>query len=181
MIVDAPGDADASRVGQPLQPGRDVDPVPVDGSPILDHIPKVDPDPEGHPGPFRLLFVPPLQFGLYFHSALHRVHHAVELGEKAVAVNRRNTPLVLLDEGGDELEMGFQGGEGPGLVLPHEAAVPFGTRAQDGGEFPLHIWRYRGRRSRTRIAPPCLPGRFCDCLERLRIKVVKQYYIYNGS
>ena len=90
MIVDAPGDADASRVGQPLQPGRDVDTVPVDVPPFLDHIPEIDPDPEGHPGPFRLLFVPPLQLVLYFHGALHRVDHAVEPGEKSVAVNRHD-------------------------------------------------------------------------------------------
>ena len=31
----------------------------------------------------------------------------------------------------------------------------------------------------ARITPPCLPGQFGDCLERLQIKAVKQYYIFN--
>ena len=33
----------------------------------------------------------------------------------------------------------------------------------------------------ARITPPCLPGRFCDCLERIQIKAVKQYYIFNDG
>src|SRR5512141_1511329 len=146
MIVDAPGDADASRVGQPLQPDCNVDPVPVDVPPFLDHIPEIDPDPEGHPGPFRGLFVPPLQFVLYFHGALYRVHHAVEPGEKSVAVNRHYAAAVLLGEGAEELEIGFQRGEGPRFVLPHEAAVPFGARAQDRREFPLALFRFHRHR-----------------------------------
>jgi hypothetical protein len=32
--------------------------------------------------------------------------------------------------------------------------------------------------SSIRITPPCLPGRFCDCLERLRIEEVEQFYIF---
>ena len=44
-----------------------------------------------------------------------------------------------------------------------------------GGEF--RKWKT----SRTRITPPCLPGRFCDCLERLRIEAVEQFYIFNGE
>ena len=38
-----------------------------------------------------------------------------------------------------------------------------------------------GKRPRTRITPPCMPGRFCDRLERLRFKKAGQFYISNGS
>src|SRR3989304_10383155 len=36
------------------------------------------------------------------------------------------------------------------------------------------------RRSRTRIAPPQLPGRVSDCLERLQIEGVEQIYKIKG-
>ena len=42
-------------------------------------------------------------------------------------------------------------------------------------EYGYMVW---GERPRARITPPCLPGRFCDCLERLLIKEVEQSYIY---
>jgi hypothetical protein len=63
-------------------------------------------------------------------------------GEKSVAVNRHYAAAVLFGEGTDELEMGFQRGEGPGFVLPHETAVPFGARAQDGRELPFVLFRF---------------------------------------
>jgi hypothetical protein len=45
----------------------------------------------------------------------------------------------------------------------------------------VHILFDGKRRSRTRITPPCLPGRFCDRLERLRIKDVKRIYRFNEN
>ena len=40
----------------------------------------------------------------------------------------------------DELEMGFQGGEGPRFVLPHEAAVTYRVGAEDGSEFAFETF-----------------------------------------
>ncbi|HEX9137774.1 MAG TPA: hypothetical protein VF905_12640, partial [Nitrospirota bacterium] len=36
-------------------------------------------------------------------------------------------------------------------------------------------------RSRTRITPPCLPGRFCDCLEDENIDAVQRIYSFGRS
>ena len=123
MIVDAPGDADASRVGQPLHPGRDVDPVPVDVSPILDHIPEIDPDyPSCGILPEDPRFLPSGRSGFPQRTA-PRPPRCRNRREEC----RRESPYpaaVLFGEGTDDLEMGFQRGEGPGFVLPHEAAVP---------------------------------------------------------
>jgi hypothetical protein len=58
-------------------------------------------------------------------------------------------------------------------LIPRLALLLMGLMPK-GGEFK------KRKKSRTRITPPCLPGRFCDCLERLRIKEVEQYYIPNG-
>jgi hypothetical protein len=88
---------------------------------------------------------------------------------------------VLLDERAYELEMGFQDGEGPRLILFHEAAVPHGIGAQDGGELPFHHWEYRGRRSRTSIVPPCLPRQFCNRLDGAQTEGVGRIYRLNES
>ena len=42
------------------------------------------------------------------------------------------------------------------------------------------IFRWE-KKIESRITPLCLPGRFCDCLERLLIKEVEQSYIYKGD
>lgn len=39
----------------------------------------------------------------------------------------------------------------------------------------------KGTASRICITPPCYPGRFCDYLERLQIKVVIRIYIIDGG
>ena len=46
---------------------------------------------------------------------------------------------------------------------------------------PMYGYMGWAERSRARITPPCLPGRFCDYLERLLIKEVEQSYIYKGD
>jgi len=137
VIVNAPGDADASGIRQTLQLGRDVDAIAVKISIFLDHIPQVDPDPEGHPGRFHQFLVPCLNFLLDLHGALNSIHDASELGEKAVPVSHHDAAPVLLDEAAHALEMGLQCGEGPPLVRLHETAVPHGIGTQDGGELPF--------------------------------------------
>jgi hypothetical protein len=147
--MNTPGNADASRVGQTLQPGRDVDAIAIDIPIFLYHIPQVDPDPEGHPGSFRQFLIPCLDFLLDLHGALNGIHHACELGKKAVAVDRHDTAPVALNLGTHDLEMGLQGGEGPRLILFHEAAVPCGVGTQDGGKLPLVF--FSGQRDSPRV------------------------------
>jgi len=91
LIVNAPGNADAPRIRQGLQAARDVDPVAERYSHLPRSHPEVDPDPEEHPGLFRQFPVPFFDFLLDFHGALHGIHDACELGEKAVPVGRNDT------------------------------------------------------------------------------------------
>jgi hypothetical protein len=44
LIVDVAGDADAARLGEALQAGRDVDPVAQDVAVLDDDVADVDPD-----------------------------------------------------------------------------------------------------------------------------------------
>jgi hypothetical protein len=68
---------------------------------------------------------------------LNGIHHALELGEKAVPVDHHDTSPVVLDPGTNNLEMGLQGVEGPRLIQLHEAAILCGIGAQDGGKLPF--------------------------------------------
>ena len=90
-----------------------------------------------------------LHFLLDLHGALNGIHHALELGEKVIPVDRHDTAPVFLDVRAHNLEMGLEGVEGPRLVLPHEAAVPCGIGAQDGGELPFVF--FSGQRDSPRM------------------------------
>jgi hypothetical protein len=51
---------------------------------------------------------------------------------------------MLPDNSGDDLQIGFEGTDGPFLVLPHEATVALDIGTQDGGEFSFYlIWGHK--------------------------------------
>ena len=92
-----PGDADAAGVGETLQPRRDVDPVTVDLIALDHHVAEVDADAELHPALRRQLRILSLERGLNIHCAIHRLDHAGELGQNAIAGRVYETAVVLLD------------------------------------------------------------------------------------
>ncbi|MDJ0809332.1 MAG: hypothetical protein QNJ01_04480, partial [Desulfobacterales bacterium] len=63
-------------MGQPLQAGRDIDPVAVDAIPIGDHIPQIDADTENHFAIIGKRGIGVLDVILNRQGALHRIHRA---------------------------------------------------------------------------------------------------------
>ena len=142
MVEGGLGDADPAGIGEGLEPGGDVDPVAVDPVLLLDHVPQVDPDAEQHLPVLGQLCVARLQLLLHRHRALHRIHHAGELGQEVVPRRVHHPATVLLDEIGDDLLVGFEGLDGGGLVVLHEAAVTGHVGAEDGGELAVKAFRF---------------------------------------
>ena len=115
--------ADPSRLGETLQPSRDIHPIAEQVSAPNHHIADVDADPElkaailGHSGA-RLC-----QLLLNRHRALNRIHGARELREHAIASRVGDPAAMLGDEPVHDLAGGSQGAQRPGLVLAHQARV----------------------------------------------------------
>jgi hypothetical protein len=137
LLEDTTGDVYATRVGQRLQPRCDVHPVAVDPLALLDHVPQVDPNAKEHAAVFGKLGVPRLQLFLHRHRALHRIHHTGELSQQVVAGRIHHAAPVLLDEVGEYLLVGFEGPDGGGLIVLHQATVAGDICAQDGGELAV--------------------------------------------
>jgi hypothetical protein len=80
------GEADRARLGDALQPRRDIDAVAHEVAvALLDHIADMDADAELNP---LVLWHARIAFDhrpLDFHGAVHRVHHAAEFDDAAVA------------------------------------------------------------------------------------------------
>ena len=89
--------ADAAGVGETLQPRRDVDPITVDLIALDHHVAEVDADAKLHPALLRQLSVLGLERGLNIHRAIHRLDHAGELGQNAIASGVYEAAVVLLD------------------------------------------------------------------------------------
>ncbi len=96
-IIDGPGDADASPLGQAFHTGSDIDPVSVNPLSFLDHIPKVDPDAKLHPAVFRQLSVSGSELLLDLHGTLDRIHHAGKLSQKVIP-RRVHHPTPMLPD-----------------------------------------------------------------------------------
>jgi hypothetical protein len=71
--------------------------------------------------------------------ALHRIHYARELGEKAVSYKLEDAAAMLRDFRLEKLlAMCPQALEGARFILLHEPAVPDHIGGQDGGELAVH-------------------------------------------
>ncbi len=138
FIVHLSGDADAARLGETLQPCRDVDPVAVDLLAIHHHVAEVDPNAKLHSAVGWQICVLRLERGLDLNRALDGIHDAGELGQYAVARRVHESSTVLLDQRIDQLTRRGQTTEGRLLVLPHEAAIAEDIGAEYGGELPFH-------------------------------------------
>jgi hypothetical protein len=97
MFMNGARDADAAGVGEALQPRRDVDPITVDLIALDNHVAEVDADPELHPALRWQLRVLSFERGLNIHRAIHRLDHAGELGQNAVAGRVYEAAVVPLD------------------------------------------------------------------------------------
>ena len=136
--MDRVRDADAAGLGETLQSRRDVHPVAINLRALDHHVAEVDADTKLHAALGRNAFVFSLEPGLDIDGALHRIDHAGELGEHAVAGRVHEPPVMLLDERVDYLAVGRKGAESRLFIFPHEAAVAEDVGAEYGGELAFH-------------------------------------------
>jgi hypothetical protein len=120
VIAHHSADTDTPRLGQPLQPRRDIHTVTEDVVFLNDHIAEID----AHTEPDPAL---PLHLGLALgHPALEidrtpdGIHHARELGQEAVAGALYDPTPVLLDLGLNQLpKVGLKSLVRPLLIRAH--------------------------------------------------------------
>ncbi len=135
-------DAHPAGLGQPLEPGGDVDAIAIDVLALDNDVAKVNPDAEADALGLGEVRLPPRHALLDRDRAGDGVHHARELAEHAVARQLDDPAAVLGDERLDQLlAVGLQPGQRAGLVLTHEPRVADHVGRQDGGEPPLDTCR----------------------------------------
>src|SRR6266478_3535722 len=97
LFMHFPGDTDTAGLGETLQPCRDIDPVTVDLIALDHYVAEVDADAEFHTALRWQLRVLSLERGLNIHCVIHRIDHAGELGQNAVAGRVYEAAVVLPD------------------------------------------------------------------------------------
>src|SRR6516165_3915395 len=117
LLIDAPGDTNPSPLGQALQPGGDVDPVPVKLFPFDNDIPQVDADAKLHTAVDRKFAIASVQLPLDGHRTLHGIDHAGKLGQQVIPWRVEDSTVVLLHEGVDKCLVDGQGLDGGRFIL----------------------------------------------------------------
>jgi hypothetical protein len=132
VIADGARDQDAARLCKRLEPGRDVDAVAVDVLALDDDVAEIDADAQRDA---LFLGQPALALGdapLHFDRALHRLDHAREFHERAVAHQLDDAAVQPGHERPDEVRLkGLQAGKRPGFVGGHEPRVADHIGSQD--------------------------------------------------
>ena len=155
LVVDSAGYADAARLGQALQPRRQIDAIALNVIAVDHHIAEVDAEAEHDSAVFRQLGIALDNCPLHVGGHPNRAGDAVELGQHPVAHQLDDAPLVLGDLGIDELQSnGFQGRERTFLVRSDEARIAHDIGGQYGSEtafhgilLPARLYRRYGRSS----------------------------------
>jgi hypothetical protein len=97
VLVDRPGDRDATGIRERFEPCSDVHPVPGDPIAFHDDVAEIDADAEGHATLRREPGVAGFQLALDVHAAGDGVHDACELRQQVVAHRVHDAPSVLAD------------------------------------------------------------------------------------
>jgi len=84
LVIRGARQTDAAALGQPLDAGRDVDPIPVETIALDNDIPQVDANTEHHLAGRWQLRVPGFEVVLNRYGTLHRIDHAGELREQVI-------------------------------------------------------------------------------------------------
>jgi hypothetical protein len=130
--------ADAARVGERLQAGRDVDAVAEDVAVVDDDVADVDADAERDPALGRHAAVALLHAALYVHAAADGIDDARELDQEPVAHRLDDAPAVLGDLRIDQrAPVILEGREGAALVAAHQRRVADDVGGHDRGESSL--------------------------------------------
>ena len=135
LVTDYPRDADAARLGQCLQPRRDVDAVALDVVAVADNVAKIDPNAENDAFVPGNLCVAIDHRALQLGGAAHRVDDAGEFRQNAVAGGFDDAAAVLPDLRVDELTAdALEPFERPLLVCSHQPRIGHDIGGEDCGE-----------------------------------------------
>src|SRR5712692_1416813 len=137
LVVGSARKTDATALGQPLNAGRDVDPIPVETIALNNHIPQVDTDTEHHLAGRWQRSVAGFEVVLNRDGTLHRIDHAGELREQVIPRGVHHAAPMRLDVCGHHLAVGGEGADGGHFIVAHEAAVALDIGAEDGRELAL--------------------------------------------
>src|SRR6516162_8591905 len=109
MVADGARDADPARRRERLHPGSDIYAVAEDVVLFYDHVAEIDADAEPDPALFGYVRLTVDHPALHLDRAPHDIHHARELGKKAVTGVLYDAATMLLDLRLDQLaEMGLE-------------------------------------------------------------------------
>ena len=137
MVKGCLGNADTTRVSQCLQAGRNVYSIAVNAAVLLYYVPKIHPNTKHHTTVLRKFGIPCLELVLGRDRTLNRIHYTRKLGQYIVPRGVYDSSAVLLDEFSHDFPIGGEGLDRLGLILAHEATVPFHIRTQNSRELTL--------------------------------------------
>src|ERR1700733_2398460 len=123
-FVDDRRDANASGLGERLEPRGDVDAVAVNVLALDDDVAEIDADAQHDRRRCAVRLGRQGSRALYGERTVHGIDHAAELDNGAVA-DQFYDPPVMGGDGGveDDLAVPFQGAERAGLIGAHEAGI----------------------------------------------------------
>ena len=149
VIAHAARHADAARLGNSLQPCRDVDAV-AENVAILDHhVADIDADAKQHPALLGQRFVGLGERLLDGNGSAHRVDDAREFGKHAVAGRAGDLAASVCNELVDDGATCRERGERALLIVMHEARIAHDVGGHDG-----HKLAFEGRRFRLGHGAP---------------------------
>jgi hypothetical protein len=152
LPLDVAGDAEPAGLGQALEAGGQVDPVAEDVLAVDDDVAQVDAHAPEDLAVRRRRVIALGEGALDLGGAGHRVDHAGELGQEAVAHELDDAPPAPGDGRFDQLlVVGLDGGQGADLVGAHEAAVAGHVGGQDGGKPAFDVLGHGARASSWEI------------------------------
>ncbi len=133
------GDADAARLGDPLEPRRDIDAVAENIVVVEDDVADMDADAKLDPELGRHVDIPLRHRALHFHRTARRIDGAGELDQHAVAGGLDDAAVMRGDAGIDQgLPEHLQLGQRALLVTAHQPAIAGDVSRQHRRQSPIH-------------------------------------------
>ncbi len=154
LLVHTARNVDVARLGELLEPCRDVDTLAVDIVRLDDHVTEIDADAETNPVIVGHVKISANHALLDYDRAAYRFDRTVEHGKKAVAAGPDQPPAMLGDRGVDQLaQQSLHPQVGPSLVNSHETRITRDVTHHDRGEFSRAFLRHEPPRLPAEIIP----------------------------
>ena len=138
LLVHGARDADAADLGEPFQPGCDVDAVAQKVAVALHHVTDGDTDAECHLPARRIGHVAGAQAFLDVDRAAHGLDRAGEFGKHRIARGVEDTPAAFGDEVVGHLTVGAEPPQRLLFILGDQSAVAGNIGRKNRRDLPLH-------------------------------------------